>query len=185
MTRYRGLLLCSTAVLLTFGVASQAATPASIDTAPALAANSYADLLAPIPNATALLEADNLARAQQVQKAPEATFQLAYHHHHHHHYRHHHHHTYFPWGVFVAPPPSTITTITTATGLGAGPIGMGIATCAGIFASAIDRRAIGAKGVPGRGGFGLKSPRFGLKKPPSCAQHPHLSGHFSRCLRGW
>ena len=104
MTRYRGLLLCSTAVLLTFGVASQAATPASIDTAPALAANSYADLLAPIPNATALLEADNLARAQQVQKAPEATFQLAYHHHHHHHYRHHHHHTYFPWGVFVAPP---------------------------------------------------------------------------------
>jgi len=105
MTRSRGLLLCSTAVLLTFSAASQAATPASDETAPALATNSYADLLAPIPNATALLEADNLARAQA---ASQPRLQLAQYHHHHHHYHHHHHHSYFPWGVipgFGAPPP--------------------------------------------------------------------------------
>ena len=108
MTRSRGLLLCSTAMLLSFGAASQAATPAPNQPAPALQANSYADLLAPIPDATAQLEADNLARAQA---ASQPRFQLAqYHHHHHHHYRHHHHHhSYFPWGMipgFGAPPPT-------------------------------------------------------------------------------
>ncbi|MGA7972080.1 MAG: hypothetical protein WCA36_04670 [Pseudolabrys sp.] len=111
MTGSKGLLLCSTAMLLTFGAASQAATPVTDDTAPALVANSYADLLAPIANATALLEADNLARAQA---APEPRVQLAQYHHHHHHYRryrhhHHHHHSNFPWAVipgFGAPPPA-------------------------------------------------------------------------------
>ncbi len=109
MTSSRGLLLCSTAMLLAFGAASQAATPAPADTAPALAVNSYADLLAPIPNATAMLEADNLARAQA---APQPRFQLARYHHHHryyHHHHHHHHHAYFPWGVipgFGPPPPA-------------------------------------------------------------------------------
>jgi hypothetical protein len=112
MMSSKGLLLCSTAMLLAFGAAGQAATPSPTDTAPALAVNSYADLLAPIPDATAMLEADNLARAQAAPQAPQATFQLAYHHHHHHHYRryhHHHHHAHFPWGVipgFGAPPPA-------------------------------------------------------------------------------
>lgn len=132
MMSSKGLLLCSTAMLLAFGAAGQAATPSPTDTAPALAVNSYADLLAPIPDATAMLEADNLARAQAAPQTPQATFQLAYHHHHHHHHyrryhhhhyyyhhhhhhhhyhhhHHHHHHSYFPWGLipgFGAPPPA-------------------------------------------------------------------------------
>ncbi len=107
MTRSKGLLLCSTAALMIFGAVSQAATPAPSETAPVMAAGSYADLLMPIPNATALLEADNQARSQQTRQMPQATIELAqYHHHHHHHYRryHHHHHAYFPWGVVVPPP---------------------------------------------------------------------------------
>lgn len=110
MTNTRALLLCSTAALLTFSTAGQA-VPLS---AAALRADSYADLLDPIPNAVALLQADNQGRAQQ---ASHARVQLAqYHHHHHHSYHHHHHrryyhhhHSHFPLGVFrglVAPPPA-------------------------------------------------------------------------------
>jgi len=98
MTRTRALLLCSAAAILTFGTAAQAATPATADTSAALSAGSYADLLAPIPNAVALLQADDAVRVQQPR------VQLAqYHHHHHHSYHHHHHHAHFPLGVFVAP----------------------------------------------------------------------------------
>jgi hypothetical protein len=112
MTKTRALLLCSTAALLTFSTAGQAAPLPATDSTAALRADSYTDLLEPIPNAVALLEADNQMRAQQ---APQARIQLAqYHHHHHHSYHHHHHHyhhhhSHFPWGVFrgfVEPPPA-------------------------------------------------------------------------------
>lgn len=95
----------------------QAATSPAPDPAEALQASSYADLLAPVSNAAAVLEADNAARAQAAERPNE--FELAqgyyypyysppppvyrygypaynYHHHHHHHhhnaYAHHHHH---------------------------------------------------------------------------------------------
>jgi hypothetical protein len=57
-----------------------------------LQANSYADLLTPIPNAAALLRAMD---EQDGAGTDTARVRLAqYHHHHHHHYRrrHHHHH---------------------------------------------------------------------------------------------
>jgi hypothetical protein len=66
-----------------------------------LQANSYADLLTPIPNAGAILQAMD---QQEGAGSGTARVQLAqyhhhHHHHHHHHYRrrhhhHHHHHHY-------------------------------------------------------------------------------------------
>lgn len=53
-------------------------------------AQSYADLLDPIPNAVELLKADNFARVQQA----IAVQQVQFHHHH-----HHHHHSFFPFGL--------------------------------------------------------------------------------------
>ncbi|MBV9287012.1 MAG: hypothetical protein JO288_04180 [Hyphomicrobiales bacterium] len=78
-------------------------------------AQSYAELLDPIPNAAELLKAEN-----QRPDSPQASVQLAqyyayppHHHHHHHHYgwgwnphqwwawqhrhHHHHHHHYYPY----------------------------------------------------------------------------------------
>ena len=58
-------------------------------------AASYADLLQPIPNASALLQASDEAMTE----APAAIVMVQYHHHHHHRYqrryrrRHHHHHS--------------------------------------------------------------------------------------------
>jgi hypothetical protein len=70
----------------TLGVAQAAPTP---DPNEALKANSFAELLEPIPNAPALLN------AMDEKPASDNNVQLAYHHHlHHHRYfrRHHHHH---------------------------------------------------------------------------------------------
>jgi hypothetical protein len=78
--------------------AANAAVQDNAASSPLPAAASYAELLAPVDNATELLVADDAARVQQ----GEAHVQLAqYHHHHHHHtriiirrrhYHHHHHH---------------------------------------------------------------------------------------------
>lgn len=121
-------LIGAVAGLATMGVAQAATTPA-VSSSQALQASSYADLLEPIPNAGALLQADNAARAQQPMNM-SASFQLAdwgngysrgnYHHHHqayrnygyynrnnyhHHQYNrsnyHHHHHNQ---GTFVGIP---------------------------------------------------------------------------------
>lgn len=82
--------------------AAQAA-PAPVDVNQAMNAQSFSELLEPIPNATALLIADDESRA----KAPEAAkVQLAQDHHHHHHHHglinkllrlphHHHHYRYY------------------------------------------------------------------------------------------
>ncbi|HZD91998.1 MAG TPA: hypothetical protein VE224_18000 [Pseudolabrys sp.] len=109
MTKTRAILLCGTAAVLSFSASGQASVPAPSVSSPALNAASYADLLAPISNASALLALDNIARTQA---APQARVQLArghhHHHSHHHHSYHHHHHSHFPWGVFrgvVEPPP--------------------------------------------------------------------------------
>jgi hypothetical protein len=107
MNKKTALLLCSTAALLTFNATGQAA-PAEPSPTTVPPAQSYADLLAPIPNAVEMLQADNLARVNQ----PRARVQLAQYHHHHHHYHHHHHHGFFPGAIIggiiggaLAPPP--------------------------------------------------------------------------------
>lgn len=95
-------LLGAVAAVSTMGTAQAAPTPNPTET---LRANSFAELLEPIPNAAALLQAvDEQDRAETA----DGNVQLArYHHHHHHHhayrryaprivvvprYRHHHHH---------------------------------------------------------------------------------------------
>lgn len=100
-------LIGAVAGLATIGVA-HAAIPPAPGASDALAVSSYADLLAPVPDAVTQVKADDAARARR--PTPEGELQLAeyyeynngpspaYHHHHHHHhhhhqaYRHHHHH---------------------------------------------------------------------------------------------
>jgi hypothetical protein len=81
-------LLGAVAALGTLGTAQ--ATPAPTDV---LAANSYAELLQPVPDASARLKALDEHQSTAPGGRP---IQLAYHHHHHHHHhhrrRHHHHH---------------------------------------------------------------------------------------------
>ena len=72
--------------------AAQAATPAAPGPADTMRVASYAELLAPIPNAVALLIANDAVRTQ----SPAQRVQLAGHHHHHRYRRrsrHHHHHS--------------------------------------------------------------------------------------------
>jgi hypothetical protein len=99
-------LLGAVAALGTLGTAQAAPAPATTDV---LQANSYADLLQPIPNAAATLRA---VEAQAPAKDAEANVQMAqfyYHHHHHHHHHgywhHHHHHGYWRRGPVVVIPP--------------------------------------------------------------------------------
>jgi hypothetical protein len=61
-------------------------------------ANSYADLLQPIPNAVERLRA---ADAEEMARPPRL-IQAQYHHHHHHHHSHHHHHN--SWGSYYSDP---------------------------------------------------------------------------------
>lgn len=101
MAQRTALLLCSTATLFAFNGAGQAA-PAMPTAATVSPAQSYADLLAPVPNAVAALQAGNAARAARPR------VQLAQYHHHH----HHHHDGFFPGAIIggiiggaLAPPP--------------------------------------------------------------------------------
>ncbi len=96
-------LLGAVAGVATLGGAAQA-TPATPANAEPMAAHSYADLLAPVPNALAALKADEAVRTSQprVQLANSVVIRSDHHHHHHHarhrvivikrHHRHHHHH---------------------------------------------------------------------------------------------
>ncbi|HXD46983.1 MAG TPA: hypothetical protein VN655_17805 [Pseudolabrys sp.] len=92
MRPYATFLLSTVAGLCAMGAAQ--AAPAQ---SPLPAAQSYADLLAPVQNADAVLLADDMAQAQQ-----KPLLQLAQYHHHHHH--HHHHHGGFTFGFGIAPP---------------------------------------------------------------------------------
>lgn len=79
-------LLGAVAAIGTLNTAQAAPSPAPSD---ALRANSFAELLEPIPNAAALLQTvDEQAPAEST----EGNVQLAQYYHHHHH--HHHHHAY-------------------------------------------------------------------------------------------
>jgi hypothetical protein len=101
-------LLGAVAAVSTMSGAQAATQPAN--TFDALQASSYADLLAPVPNAVAALNADNAALAQV---PPVEGVKLAqYHHHHHHHrrvivikrHRHHRHHHHHHSGAIIGVP---------------------------------------------------------------------------------
>lgn len=79
MDKRTALLLCSTAALVFANSSSQAASVSAPSAVPT--AQSYADLLMPIPNAVEKLRADDAARTLQPRRA---RLQLAEHHHHHH-----------------------------------------------------------------------------------------------------
>lgn len=82
-----------------FAVAGQAqAAPAA---SPIAAAQSYADLLEPVQNASDVLMADDVVQANQ----PRPLLQVQWHHHHHR-YHHHHHHGFFPGFGIAVPPPA-------------------------------------------------------------------------------
>jgi hypothetical protein len=93
-------LLGAVATLGTFTTVEAAPAPAPTDV---LRAKSYADLLEPIPNAAALLQAiDESAPAKPAENVQLAQFYHHHHHHHHHSFYRHHHHSYYP-RVVVAP----------------------------------------------------------------------------------
>src|SRR5579871_4621829 len=80
---------------------AQAATPAAPHPGTALEAQSYAGLLAPIPNALTLLQAADAAGLPQITAGGVVEARYYRHHHHHHpRYRrhHHHHHRYYRRG---------------------------------------------------------------------------------------
>jgi hypothetical protein len=83
-------LLGAVATLGAFGGAQAAPTPGPAPT-DVLRANSFADLLEPIPNAAALLQA--VDESTPVPSADD-NVQLAQFYHHHHHHHHHHHSQY-------------------------------------------------------------------------------------------
>jgi hypothetical protein len=75
---------------------AHATTAAPVNVEAVMQAGSYADLVRPIPNAVAVLQAVDAAAAEALPLASEgeATVQpVQYYHHHHHH--HHHHHRYY------------------------------------------------------------------------------------------
>jgi hypothetical protein len=89
--------LLGAAAALTSMTSANAATPTAPAGTPQV--SSYADLLAPVPNAMAELIADDTARANK--SAPDgvevAQIVIGVGHHHHHRYRrlrHHHHHSH-------------------------------------------------------------------------------------------
>jgi hypothetical protein len=73
---------------------AQAAGLESPNTTGLTTAQSYAELLEPIPNALAVLQAVDAAEAARTAQAAEtdADVTLVQYHHHHHRWRHHHHH---------------------------------------------------------------------------------------------
>ena len=83
---------------------AQSATAAPVALADAMQAQSYADLLKPIPNATALLKASDAAQTRNAETGAAGQAEITpvqwwyyrrYHHHHHHYYYHHHHHHHY------------------------------------------------------------------------------------------
>jgi cobalamin biosynthesis protein CbiG len=89
---------------------AQAATQSPAAT---LQVSSYADLLMPVPNATAALIADNEVLAQAPAKRSDGAKVAEEHHHHHHHvivikrhrrHYHHHHHHHHHSGVYIGTP---------------------------------------------------------------------------------
>jgi hypothetical protein len=93
-------LLGAVATLGAFNAAQAAPSPAPSDV---LRANSFADLLEPIPNAAALLQAvDESAPVPSADEHMQLA-QIFIEHHHHHHHHHHAYRRYAPRVVIVPP----------------------------------------------------------------------------------
>jgi len=106
------------ASIATMGAANAAVHPGPTQTE-IMQPSSYAELLQPIPNAVAILQASNAALLQNAQTKP-GVLQVQYdnnggnshHHHHHHHHQvyvppehhHHHHHHHHNGGLTVLIP---------------------------------------------------------------------------------
>lgn len=112
-------LLGAVATLATMG-AAQAATEPAPNPSEFMQVATYRDLLSPVQNAKALMEADDSMRAERgvqqddVDHTPENVkladywrgerYSEHHHHHHHHHaYYHHHHHHHHHAGVIGIP----------------------------------------------------------------------------------
>lgn len=108
MEKKTGFLLGAVAGLATMG-AAHAATPPAPNPAEALHAASYAELLQPVSNAVALVQADDAARTQNpalTQVDYDRPYRAEHHHHHHHHhqaYNNHHHHHHHHQSAVVVP----------------------------------------------------------------------------------
>ncbi len=77
---------------------AQAAMAAPVTLSDAMQVQSYADLLKPIPNATALLKASDAAHARSTEADAEdlgQDYSVQWWHHRRHHHHHHHHHRYY------------------------------------------------------------------------------------------
>ncbi len=111
-------LLGVAAGLAAMGTAQAASAPGP-NPSEALHASSYADLLAPVQDAVAVMKADDAARVHAsdvelpdgVQLVDYPYYGPAYHHHHHHHhhhhqayYHHHHHHHHHHQQAYVGVP---------------------------------------------------------------------------------
>ena len=101
---------------------AQAASSPGPNVSEAMQASSYADLLSPVQDAVAVMQADDAARASQVELpsgvqlaegyyynyGPAPAYHDHHHHHHHHHQqaynRHHHHHHHHQQGTYVGVP---------------------------------------------------------------------------------
>ncbi len=97
-----GLLTGASALALLGGAAEAASLP--VDGAGSVApARSFAELLAPIPNAANILKAESEQASDEGTAESPMTLAQYYHHHHHHHHhhhyyhRHHHHHHHHHW----------------------------------------------------------------------------------------
>jgi hypothetical protein len=93
-------LLGAVASLGTFGASEAAPAPAPTDV---LRANSFADLLEPIPNAAALLQA--IDESAPVPSAQDNVQVAQFYHHHHHHHHHSQYRQYYDEPRVIVVPP--------------------------------------------------------------------------------
>jgi hypothetical protein len=81
---------------LALAASGSAVAAPGVETSALRPAQSFAELLDPIPNAAATLIAEDQNSAP-AEGAPVQLAQYHHHHHHHHHFYHHHHHHHHWW----------------------------------------------------------------------------------------
>jgi hypothetical protein len=85
-------LLSGASALALLGGSPASATPLADEANRLQPAQSFAELLDPIPNAEKLLRAEDEREAANPGEGSPIVMAQYYHHHHHHHYHHHYHH---------------------------------------------------------------------------------------------
>jgi hypothetical protein len=88
-------LLSGASALALLGGSQASAAPAVDQVATLQPAQSFAELLDPIPNAQNVLRAEEEKDAAASEDRPIVMAQYHHHHHHHHYYHHHYHHHYY------------------------------------------------------------------------------------------